>query len=99
MQPVRRHDMDAAILFSDIVVPLKAAGIGVEIVPGRGPVMEKAITTKEDVDNLPVLDHNVEEVTKGIEIILDELTDTQALIGFVGAPFTCLLYTSPSPRD
>lgn len=92
MQPVRRHDMDAAILFSDIVVPLKAAGIGVEIVPGRGPVMEKAITTKEDVDNLPVLDHNVEEVAKGIEMILDELTDTQALIGFVGAPFTLASY-------
>lgn len=92
LQPVRRHDMDAAILFSDIVVPLKAAGVGVEIVPGRGPVMEQAITTRADVDKLPVLDHNVDEVAKGIEIILDELTDTQALIGFVGAPFTLASY-------
>lgn len=92
LQPVRRHDVDAAILFSDIVVPLKAAGINVEIVPGRGPVMDKAIETKEDVENLPILDHNVDEVAKGIEIILDELTDRQALIGFVGAPFTLASY-------
>ena len=92
MQPVRRHDVDGAILFSDIVVPLKAAGVGVEIVPGRGPVMDQAIRSREDVDNLPILDHNVEEVAKGIEIILGELKDTQALIGFVGAPFTLASY-------
>lgn len=92
LQPVRRHDMDAAILFSDIVVPLKAAGVGVEIVPGRGPVMEQAIRTRADVEKLPVLEHNVDEVAKGIEIILGELSDTQALIGFVGAPFTLASY-------
>ena len=92
MQPVRRHDMDGAILFSDIVVPLKAAGVGVEIVPGRGPVRDQAITSRADVDNLPILDHHVEEVAKGIEIILGELKDTQALIGFVGAPFTLASY-------
>ncbi|WP_026196356.1 uroporphyrinogen decarboxylase [Corynebacterium lubricantis] len=92
MQPVRRHDVDAAILFSDIVVPLRAAGVGVEIVPGRGPVMDKAITTRADVDALPILDHEVTEISQGIEIILDELTDTQALIGFVGAPFTLASY-------
>lgn len=92
LQPVRRHDVDAAILFSDIVVPLRAAGIGVEIVAGRGPVMDKAVTTRSDVDALPELDVEVEEVTQGIKIILDELTDTQALIGFVGAPFTLASY-------
>ena len=92
LQPVRRHDMDAAILFSDIVVPLKAAGVGVEIVPGRGPVMGQAIRTRADVEKLPVLEHNVDEVAKGIEIILGELSDTQALIGFVGAPFTLASY-------
>lgn len=92
MQPVRRHDVDAAILFSDIVVPLKAAGIGVEIVPGKGPVMDHAVRTREDVDNLPILDHQVTEIAQGIEIILDELTDQQALIGFVGAPFTLASY-------
>ena len=92
LQPVRRHDVDAAILFSDIVVPLKAAGVGVEIVPGRGPVMDAPVRTQEDVANLPVLDVDVPEVSQGIEIILNELTDKQALIGFVGAPFTLASY-------
>ncbi|WP_288866033.1 uroporphyrinogen decarboxylase [uncultured Corynebacterium sp.] len=92
LQPVRRHDVDAAILFSDIVVPLKAAGVEVEIVPGRGPVMAEAVRTRSDVDKLPLLDHEVSEVADGIRIILDELSDTQALIGFVGAPFTLASY-------
>ena len=92
MQPVRRHDVDAAILFSDIVVPLRAAGVGVEIVAGRGPVMDKAITTRADIDALPILEEEVTEVADGIRIILDELTDTQTLIGFVGAPFTLASY-------
>lgn len=92
LQPVRRHDVDAAILFSDIVVPLKAAGVEVEIVPGRGPVMAEAVRTRSDVDKLPLLDHEVSEVVDGIRIILDELSDTQALIGFVGAPFTLASY-------
>lgn len=92
LQPVRRHDVDAAILFSDIVVPLKAAGVEVEIVPGRGPVMAEAVRTRSDVDKLPLLDHEVSEVADGIRIILDELSETQALIGFVGAPFTLASY-------
>ncbi|EEI16110.1 uroporphyrinogen decarboxylase [Corynebacterium lipophiloflavum] len=92
LQPVRRHDVDAAILFSDIVVPLKAAGVNVEIVPGRGPVMAQAVRSRGDVDKLPMLEGDVEEVARGIRIILDELTDAQALIGFVGAPFTLASY-------
>ena len=92
LQPVRRHDVDAAILFSDIVVPLKAAGVGVDIVAGRGPVMDKAVTTREDVKNFPILDNDVPEVAEGIKIIIDELTDKQSLIGFVGAPFTLASY-------
>lgn len=92
LQPVRRHDVDAAILFSDIVVPLKAAGVEVEIVPGRGPVMGEAVRTRSDVEKLPVLDSEVAAVADGIRIILDELSDTQALIGFVGAPFTLASY-------
>ena len=92
LQPVRRHDVDAAILFSDIVVPLKAAGVDVEIVSGRGPVMAEAVRTRSDVEKLPVLDSEVAAVSDGIRIILDELSDTQALIGFVGAPFTLASY-------
>ncbi|MDU2587036.1 MAG: uroporphyrinogen decarboxylase [Corynebacterium sp.] len=92
LQPVRRHDVDAAILFSDIVVPLKAAGVKVDIVPGRGPVMEKAVRSREDVGKLPLLEADVPEVTEGITRILAELSETQALIGFVGAPFTLASY-------
>ncbi|WP_284853642.1 uroporphyrinogen decarboxylase [Corynebacterium sp. MSK072] len=92
LQPVRRHDVDAAILFSDIVVPLKAAGVNVDIVPGRGPVMEKAVREKGDIGKLPILEADVPEVAQGIAGILGELTETQALIGFVGAPFTLASY-------
>ncbi|MCS4531626.1 uroporphyrinogen decarboxylase [Corynebacterium sp. ES2730-CONJ] len=92
MQPVRRHGVDAAILFSDIVVPLRAAGVGVEIVPGRGPVMDQAIRSADDIAALPILEGSVPELTEGIGIILDELDHTQALIGFSGAPFTLASY-------
>ena len=93
LQPVRRHDVDAAILFSDIVVPLKAVGLDIDIVAGRGPVVAKPIETAEDIANLPVLDvDGVPEVQAGIAQILGELTDTQSLIGFAGAPFTLASY-------
>ncbi len=92
LQPVRRHDVDAAILFSDIVVPLRAAGVGVEIVAGRGPVVAEPIRSRADVEKLPILDTDVPEVAQGISIILEELKDSQALIGFAGAPFTLASY-------
>lgn len=92
LQPVRRHGVDGAILFSDIVVPLKAAGVNLDIIPGRGPVLDHPLRTRADVDTLPILEHEITEVAQGIEIILDELTDTQTLIGFIGAPFTLASY-------
>ena len=93
MQPVRRHDVDAAILFSDIVVPLKAAGVNLDIVPGRGPVMDSPIRTAADIEALPELsEEQLAPVAEGIAKILSELTDTQALIGFAGAPFTLASY-------
>lgn len=56
LQPVRRHDVDAAIFFSDIVIPLKLAGVGVDIVPpGVGPVLDKPVRTAADVAALPTL--------------------------------------------
>ena len=55
LQPVRRHDVDAAIFFSDIVIPLKLAGVGVDIVPGVGPVLDKPVRTAADVAALPQL--------------------------------------------
>lgn len=92
LQPVRRHGVDGAILFSDIVVPLKAAGVKLDIIPGRGPVLDHPLRTRANIEALPVLEHEITEVAQGIEIILDELTDTQTLIGFVGAPFTLASY-------
>ncbi|WP_454983864.1 uroporphyrinogen decarboxylase family protein, partial [Corynebacterium durum] len=84
MQPVRRHDVDAAILFSDIVVPLKAAGVDVDIVPGRGPVVAQPIRSLRDAASLPILENDVDEVATGIGLITEELTPAQALIGFAG---------------
>ena len=92
MQPVRRHDVDAAILFSDIVVPLKAAGVDVDIVPGRGPVVAQPIRSLRDAAALPILENDVDEVATGIGLITEELTPVQALIGFAGAPFTLASY-------
>ena len=93
MQPVRRHDADAAILFSDIVVPLKAAGVEIDIVPGRGPVMAEAVRTPEQIAALPeVHREQMEPIAQGISYILEELRDDQVLIGFAGAPFTLASY-------
>jgi uroporphyrinogen decarboxylase len=92
LQPVRRHGVDAAILFSDIVVPLAAAGIGLDIVPGTGPVVDHPVRTASDVDALPALDPAaVEPVADAVRLLVDELGRTP-LIGFAGAPFTLASY-------
>nr|WP_067980942.1 uroporphyrinogen decarboxylase [Nocardia caishijiensis] len=92
MQPIRRHGVDAAILFSDIVVPLKAAGIDLDIVPGVGPVIASPVRTEADVRALPRLrPEEVGAVTSGVRLLTDALGDTP-LIGFAGAPFTLASY-------
>jgi uroporphyrinogen decarboxylase len=92
LQPVRRHNVDAAILFSDIVVPLVAAGIGVDIVPGTGPVVANPIRTAEDVAALPDSDEEaLRPVARAIGLLRNELGATP-LIGFAGAPFTLASY-------
>ncbi|MBC7303396.1 MAG: uroporphyrinogen decarboxylase [Nocardia sp.] len=92
MQPIRRHDVDAAILFSDIVVPLKAAGIDLDIVPGVGPVIASPVRTEADVRALPRLrPEEVGAVTEGVRLLTTALGDTP-LIGFAGAPFTLASY-------
>jgi uroporphyrinogen decarboxylase len=92
LQPVRRHGVDAAILFSDIVVPLVAIGVGVDIVPGVGPVVEKPIRSTGDLDALRPLDAtDVPYVTDAVRALVAELGATP-LIGFAGAPFTLASY-------
>src|SRR6266513_2293253 len=86
LQPVRRHGVDAAILFSDIVVPLHAAGVDLDIVPGTGPVVANPVRDAKDVAALPVLDPDqVEPVAAAVRLLVDELGGTP-LIGFAGAP-------------
>lgn len=93
LQPVRRHDVDAAIFFSDIVVPLQAAGVDVEIVAGKGPVIANPIRTLADVAALPELDPSqIPDIAESIARISAELPEETALIGFAGAPFTLASY-------
>lgn len=92
LQPVRRHGVDAAILFSDIVVPLKAAGIDLDIVAGTGPVVANPVRSAADVAGLPRLDpEQVAPVADAVRMLTEQLGDT-ALIGFAGAPFTLASY-------
>ncbi|MFG3260051.1 uroporphyrinogen decarboxylase [Streptomyces sp. NPDC048172] len=92
LQPVRRHGVDAAIYFSDIVVPLKAIGIDLDIKPGVGPVVERPIRSRADLERLRRLEpDDVAYVTEAIGILTGELGATP-LIGFAGAPFTLASY-------
>ncbi len=92
MQPVRRHGVDAAIFFSDIVVPLKAVGIDLDIVAGVGPVVAEPVRTRADLDRIPELTpERVPFITEAVRILVAELGPTP-LIGFAGAPFTLASY-------
>lgn len=92
LQPVRRHGVDAAILFSDIMVPLHAAGVGLDIVPGTGPVVHTPVRSSSEVKALPVLDPAaVAQVATAVRMLVVELGQTP-LIGFAGAPFTLASY-------
>jgi len=91
-QPVRRHDVDAGIFFSDIVVPLRLAGVEVDIVAGVGPVLAEPVRTAADVDRLPPLDPAaLEPVRQGVALSVERLGGVP-LIGFAGAPFTLASY-------
>ena len=92
LQPVRRYGVDAAILFSDIVVPLTAVGVGVEIVTGRGPMIDRPFRTREDLNRLRPLEPEVDlaHVLETVRIVVGELD--VPLIGFAGAPFTLASY-------
>jgi uroporphyrinogen decarboxylase len=92
LQPVRRHRVDAAILFSDIVVPLAAAGVDLDLKAGVGPVIAKPVATMDDVAAIrPLHAEDVDFITDAIRLLLPELAGTP-LIGFAGAPFTLASY-------
>jgi uroporphyrinogen decarboxylase len=92
LQPVRRHGVDAAILFSDIVVPLAAVGVDLDIVPGTGPVVAEPVAALADVARIrPLAAPDVEYVAQAVRLLTAELDGTP-LIGFAGAPFTLASY-------
>jgi len=92
LQPLRRFQVDAAILFSDIVVPLRAVGLDIDIKPGVGPVTAQPFRGEEDVSRLRDLEPgDVPYVTEAVTILVKELGATP-LIGFAGAPFTLASY-------
>jgi uroporphyrinogen decarboxylase len=95
LQPVRRYGVDAAILFSDIVVPIHAIGFGVDIEPGRGPVVADPFRDAGDLARLRPLEpeRDIPYVTEAVRLVARELAGSGvALIGFAGAPFTVASY-------
>ncbi|HET6300483.1 uroporphyrinogen decarboxylase [Microbacterium sp.] len=92
LQPVRRHGVDAAVFFSDIVVPVLLAGVGVKIVPGRGPVLDEPVRTASDVLKLrPIDPAALDPIREAVRIVVAELGSTP-LVGFGGAPYTLASY-------
>jgi uroporphyrinogen decarboxylase len=92
LQPVRRYGVDAAILFSDIVLPLHAAGVAVDVVAGVGPVLAEPVRDADAVGRLPVLDPaSLQPVADAVRDLTGQLGGTP-LIGFAGAPFTLASY-------
>lgn len=92
LQPVRRYGVDAAVLYSDIVVPLHAAGVPIRIEAGVGPVLDTPIDTAAAVDALPELDPvAMAPVAQAVRMLCRELGGTP-VIGFAGAPFTLASY-------
>ena len=93
LQPVRRHNVDAAVLFSDIVVPVHAAGFGIDVTPGTGPVAEHPFRSQDDLRRLPPLTaDDISHVTETVDILVNELPTAVPLLAFAGAPFTVASY-------
>jgi uroporphyrinogen decarboxylase len=94
LQPVRRYGVDAAILYSDIVVPVAAIGFGVDVAPGTGPVVEQPFESSFDLSRLRRLEPEVDTpyVLETVRALVEELPDDVPVIAFAGAPFTVASY-------
>jgi uroporphyrinogen decarboxylase len=94
LQPVRRIEVDAAILFSDLLLPLEPMGLPFDFIKGEGPQIEKPIDSAADIDRLRVFDprEKLSHVLDAIRMIRGELAGRVPLIGFAGAPFTLASY-------
>ena len=93
LQPVRRYGVDAAVLFSDIVVPAHAVGFGIDVAPGTGPVADAPLRSRSDLDRLRVLEpDDIAYVTETVGLVTADLGATTPVLAFAGAPFTVASY-------
>ena len=93
LQPVRRHGVDAAVMFADIMTPVVAMGLDVELVEGIGPVIEHPVRTAQDVKRLDIpAPEAFAPLLDAIRIVRGELGAEQAVVGFCGGPFTVAGY-------
>ena len=94
LQPVRRHGVDAAVMFADIMTPVLGMGLEVDLVEGVGPVVSDPVRTLADVERLrvPEPDEAFAPLLEAIRIVRDELAPEQAVVGFCGGPFTVAGY-------
>jgi uroporphyrinogen decarboxylase len=94
LQPVRRHDVDAAVMFTDIMFPVIAMGVDVELVDNVGPVIAQPVRTATDVERLVVPDpvESMPTVLEAVRLVRAALRADQAVIGFCGGPFTVAGY-------
>jgi uroporphyrinogen decarboxylase len=93
LQPVRRYGVDAAVLFSDIVVPAHAVGFGIDVAPGTGPVATSPLRSEADLARLRPLDQSdIPYVAATVEIVAEQLPSGVPVLAFAGAPFTVASY-------
>ena len=94
LQPVRRHDVDAAVMFTDIMFPVLAMGIQVDLVENVGPVIAEPVRSLADVERLvvPEPEESVPTILDAVRLVRAALRDDQAVIGFCGGPFTVAGY-------
>jgi uroporphyrinogen decarboxylase len=91
LQPVRRHDVDAAVMFADIMLPVLSMGVEVELVEAVGPVVHRPVRSSADVERLGEGEPD-ERILEAVAIVRRELRPDQALVGFCGGPFTVAGY-------
>jgi uroporphyrinogen decarboxylase len=101
LQPVRRHGVDAAVLFADIVSPVLGMGVDVQLVDGVGPVVEEPIDSAAAVERLRVVEPEewAAPILEAVRLVRAELEPEQALVGFCGAPFTVAGYLVEGRRS
>jgi uroporphyrinogen decarboxylase len=94
LQPVLRHDVDAAVMFTDIMFPVLGMGVDVQLVENVGPVISEPVRSAADVERLVVPDphESVPTILEAVRLVRAELRDDQAVIGFCGGPFTVAGY-------